>query len=120
MFLYGAFNFRMVSKMRIYRKDKEYPEEYKEVLEELSTVIDPISTMNILDAGLLAGLNVEEDKLELWLAVESNAYYNMIGGAAIAHSKIIGDIMERFTLVRFSKVYRYDMRNNMLAKFEKK
>jgi len=66
----------MVSKMRIYRKDKEYPEEYKEVLEELSTVIDPISTMNILDAGLLAGFNVEEDKLELWLAVESNAYYN--------------------------------------------
>lgn len=33
MFLYGAFNFRMVSKMRIYRKDKEYPEEYKEVLD---------------------------------------------------------------------------------------
>ena len=44
----------------------------------------------------------------------------MIGGAAIAHSKIIGDIMERFALVKFSKVYIYDMKNNLLAKFEKK
>lgn len=106
--------------MKVYRNDREYPQEYKEVLEELSTVIDPISTMNILDAGLLAGLDVSDNTLKIWLAVESNAYYNMIGGAAIAHSKIIGDIMERFALVKFSRVYIYDMKNNLLAKFEKK
>ncbi|HIH73565.1 MAG: hypothetical protein PWP49_1253 [Thermococcaceae archaeon] len=106
--------------MKVYRNDREYPPEYREVLEELSTVIDPISTMNILDAGLLAGLEVGDDTLKLWLAVESNSYYNMIGGAAIAHSKIIGDIMERFALVKFSRVYIYDMKNNLLAKFEKK
>ncbi|MBC7094435.1 iron-sulfur cluster assembly protein [Thermococcus sp.] len=106
--------------MKIYSKDREYPEEYKAVLNELSTVIDPISTMNILDAGLLAGLDIDGDTLKLWLAMESNAYYNMIGGAAITHSKIIGDIMERFALVKFSRVYIYDMGNNLLAKFEKK
>ncbi|NJE25227.1 hypothetical protein E3E22_00990 [Thermococcus sp. MV5] len=106
--------------MKIYRKDREYPKEYQEVLKELATVIDPISTMNLLDVGLIAGLNVNEETLEIWLAVESNTYYNMIGGAAIAHSKIIGDIMERFALVKFSRVYIYDMGNNLLAKFEKK
>ncbi|KPU62685.1 hypothetical protein EP1X_07455 [Thermococcus sp. EP1] len=106
--------------MKVYRKDREYPKEYQEVLKELGTVIDPISTMNLLDAGLIAGLNVNEETLEIWLAVESNTYYNMIGGAAIAHSKIIGDIMERFALVKFSRVYIYDMGNNLLAKFEKK
>lgn len=106
--------------MKVYVKDKKYPPEYQEVLKELENIIDPISGDNILDANLLAGLEVNDDTLKLWLAFESNTCDAIIGGVAVSNSRIIGNIMERFALVKFPRVYIYDLHNNVLAKFEMK
>ncbi|AIF69090.1 hypothetical protein PAP_03350 [Palaeococcus pacificus DY20341] len=106
--------------MRIYAKDREYPKEYQEVLRELEKIIDPVTGGDILDSGVIAGLEVKEDTLKIWLNFESYAEYNITGNSAIAYSRIIGNIMERFALVKFANVYVYDLRNNIVGKFEKK
>jgi len=107
-------------KMKVYSRDREYPEEYREVLKELGEIIDPVTGGDILDSGVVAGLEVKEDTLKIWLNFESYAEYNIIGNSAIAYSRIIGNIMERFALVKFANVYVYDLRNNVIGKFEKK
>jgi hypothetical protein len=104
--------------VKVYTPDREWPPEYKEVLEELRKIIDPVTGGNILDSGVIAGLEVGEDTLKIWLRFESHAEYNIIGETAIAYSKIIGDIMERFALVKFNNVYIYDLGNNIVGLFE--
>lgn len=63
-------------------------------------------------------MEVTEDTLKVWLNFESHAEYNITGESAIAYSKIIGDIMERFALVKFENVYVYDLKNNPVGVFE--
>ncbi|AFK22697.1 iron-sulfur cluster assembly protein [Pyrococcus sp. ST04] len=106
--------------MKVYHPDRDWPPEYKEVLEELKRIIDPITGDNILDSGVVAALEVSGDTLKIWLKFESQAEYNILGGAAMAYSRIVGDIMERFALIKFDKVYVYDLRNNIIGKFENK
>lgn len=104
--------------MKVYMPNREWPEPYRAVLEELRKITDPITGGDILDSGVVAGLEIKEDKLEIWLRFESHAEYNIIGESPIAYSKIIGDIMERFALVKFQNVYVYDLGNNVVGKFE--
>ena len=104
--------------MKVYMPDREWPEPYKSVIEELKKITDPISGGDILDSGVVAGLEVRGNTLKIWLRFESHAEYNIIGESAIAYSKIIGDIMERFALVKFDNVYVYDLGNNVVGKFE--
>ncbi|ASJ00674.1 iron-sulfur cluster assembly protein [Thermococcus gorgonarius] len=106
--------------MKVYMPDREWPEPYKAVIEELKKITDPITGGDILDSGVVAGLEVSEDTLKIWLKFESHAEYNITGESAIAYSKIIGDIMERFALVKFDNVYVYDLANNIVGKFENK
>ncbi len=106
--------------MRIYSPDREYPPEYREVLEELKKITDPVTGGDILDSGVVAGLEVNGDTLKIWLRFESHAEHNIIGESPIAYSKIIGDIMERFALVKFDNVYVYDLANHVVGKFENK
>lgn len=106
--------------MKVYSRDREYPEEYQAVLRELEKIIDPVTGGDILDSGVVAGLEVKEDTLKVWLNFESYAEYNILGNSAIAYSRIIGNIMERFALVKFPNVYVYDLKNNLVGKFEKK
>ncbi len=106
--------------MKIYMKDRKWPPEYQAVLNELSKIVDPVTGGDILDSGVIAGLEVTEDTLKVWLNFESHAEYNITGASAIAYSRIIGNIMERFALIKFSNVYVYDLRNNIVGKFEKK
>ena len=106
--------------MKVYSRDREYPEEYRAVLRELEKIIDPVTGGDILDSGVVAGLEVKGDTLKVWLNFESYAEYNILGNSAIAYSRIIGNIMERFALVKFDNVYVYDLRNNVVGKFEKK
>ncbi len=106
--------------MKVYSPDREWPEHYKAVIEELKTITDPATGGDILDSGVVAGLEVSEDTLKIWLRFESHAEYNIIGESPIAYSKIIGDIMERFALVKFQNVYVYDLSNNIVGKFENK
>ena len=106
--------------MKVYVPGREWPEHYKPVLEELSKVRDPITGGDILDSGVIAGLEVSDNTLRIWLNFESHAEYNITGESAIAYSKIIGDIMERFALVKFDNVYIYDLKNNPVGIFENK
>jgi len=106
--------------MKIYSPDREWPEPYRAVLEELSKVTDPVTGGDILDSGVVAGLEVSGDTLKIWLNFESHAEYNMTGASAIAYSKIIGDVMERFALVKFQNIYIYDLKNNPVGVFENK
>ena len=106
--------------MKVYTPDRDWPEHYRAVLEELSKITDPVTGGDILDSGVVAGLEVKDDTLKVWLRFESYAEYNIIGNSAIAYSRIIGNIMERFALVKFANVYVYDLKNNVVGKFEKK
>lgn len=106
--------------MKVYSPDREWPEHYKAVIEELRKITDPVTGGDILDSGVVAGLEVTEDTLKIWLRFESYAEYNIIGESPIAYSKIIGDIMERFALVKFQNVYVYDLKNNPVGVFENK
>ncbi len=106
--------------MKVYTPDREWPPEYREVLEELGKITDPVTGGDVLDSGVIAGLEVGERVLKVWLKFESNAEHNIIGESAIAYSKIIGDIMERFALVRFDNVYVYDLGNHLVGVFENK
>lgn len=106
--------------MKVYSPDREWPEHYKAVIEELRKITDPVTGGDILDSGVVAGLEVTEDTLKIWLRFESHAEYNIIGESPIAYSKIIGDIMERFALVKFQNVYVYDLKNNPVGVFENK
>lgn len=106
--------------MKVYMPDREWPEHYKPVLEELAKITDPVTGGDILDSGVVAGLEVNGDTLKIWLRFESHAEYNITGESAIAYSKIIGDIMERFALVKFQNVYVYDLGNNIVGLFENK
>ena len=106
--------------MKVYMPDREWPEHYKPVLKELAKITDPITGGDILDSGVIAGLEVDGDTLKVWLNFESHAEYNITGESAIAYSKIIGDIMERFALVKFQNVYVYDLKNNTVGIFENK
>lgn len=106
--------------MKVYSPDREWPEHYKAVIEELRKITDPVTEGDILDSGVVAGLEVTEDTLKIWLRFESHAEYNIIGESPIAYSKIIGDIMERFALVKFQNVYVYDLKNNPVGVFENK
>lgn len=119
-FLISGSTIILVKKMRIYSPDREYPPEYREVLEELKKITDPVTGGDILDSGVVAGLEVTQDTLKIWLRFESHAEYNIIGESPIAYSKIIGDIMERFALVKFDNVYVYDLANHVVGKFENK
>lgn len=104
--------------MKFYMPGREWPEHYRAVLEELAKITDPVTGGDILDSGVVAGLEVTEDTLKIWLNFESHAEYNIIGESAIAYSKIIGDIIERFALVKFENVYVYDLKNNPVGVFE--
>ncbi|MDK2870085.1 MAG: hypothetical protein PWP39_1320 [Pyrococcus sp.] len=106
--------------MKIYYPGREWPEEYKRVLEKMKEIIDPVTGDNILDSGVVAGLEVKDKTLKVWLRFESQVEYNILGGAAMAYSKIVGDIIEKFALVMFDNVYVYDLRNNTIGVFEKK
>ncbi|AIU70451.1 hypothetical protein TEU_08980 [Thermococcus eurythermalis] len=106
--------------MKVYSPDREWSEHYKAVIEELRKITDPVTGGDILDSGVVAGLEVTEDTLKIWLRFESHAEYNIIGESPIAYSKIIGDIMERFALVKFQNVYVYDLKNNPVGVFENK
>ena len=106
--------------MKVYMPGREWPEHYKPVLEELAKITDPVTGGDILDSGVIAGLEVTGDTLKIWLNFESHAEYNITGESAIAYSRIIGDIMERFALVRFNNVYVYDLKNNIVGIFENK
>ncbi|MDV3103906.1 iron-sulfur cluster assembly protein [Thermococcus waiotapuensis] len=106
--------------MKIYSPDREWPDEYMEVIEQLKTITDPVTGGDVLDSGVIAGLEVNGETLKVWLRFESHAEYNLIGESAIAYSKIIGDIMERFALVKFQNVYVYDLGNNIVGVFENK
>ncbi|WP_029551058.1 iron-sulfur cluster assembly protein [Thermococcus zilligii] len=106
--------------MKIYSPDREWPPEYREVIEQLKTITDPVTGGDVLDSGVIAGLEVNGETLRIWLRFESHAEYNLIGESAIAYSKIIGDIMERFALVKFQNVYVYDLGNNIVGVFENK
>ncbi len=98
--------------------DREWPEHYRAVLDELAKVTDPITGGDILDSGVVAGLEVSDETLKIWLNFESHAEYNITGASAIAYSKIIGDIMEHFALIRFQNVYIYDLKNNPVGVFK--
>ncbi|WP_297068743.1 iron-sulfur cluster assembly protein [Thermococcus sp.] len=104
--------------MKVYMPDREWPEHYRAVLDELAKVTDPITGGDILDSGVVAGLEVSDETLKIWLNFESHAEYNITGASAIAYSKIIGDIMEHFALIRFQNVYIYDLKNNPVGIFE--
>ena len=104
--------------MKVYARNRGYPPEYREVLKELKEIIDPITGGDILDSGVVAGLEVTKDTLKIWLRFESHAEYNIIGEFPVAYSKIIGDIMERFALVKFDNVYVYDLANNIVGRFK--
>lgn len=106
--------------MKVYMKDRDWPPEYRAVLDELAEITDPVTGGDILDSGVVAGLEVTDDTLRIWLNFESYAEYNLTGASAIAYSRIIGNIMERFALVKFANVYVYDLRNNIVGKFGKK
>lgn len=106
--------------MKVYMPNREWPEHYKAVIEELKKITDPVTGGDILDSGVVAGLEVADDTLKVWLNFESHAEYNITGESAIAHSKIIGDIIERFALVKFQNVYVYDLKNNPVGVFENK
>ncbi|WP_297072730.1 iron-sulfur cluster assembly protein [Thermococcus sp.] len=106
--------------MKVYIPGREWPEPYKAVIEELKKITDPVTGGDILDSGVIAGLEVSDDTLKVWLKFESHTEYNMTGESAVAYSKIIGDIMERFALVKFDNVYVYDLANNVVGKFENK
>ncbi|WP_297509791.1 iron-sulfur cluster assembly protein [Thermococcus sp.] len=106
--------------MKIYTPDREWPPEYRAVIEELRKITDPVTGGDILDSGVVAGLEVSDETLKVWLRFESHAEYNIIGESAIAYSKIIGDIMERFALVKFNNVYIYDLGNHIVGIFENK
>ncbi len=106
--------------MKVYMPGREWPEHYREVLNELAEITDPVTGGDILDSGVVAGLEVSDDTLKVWLNFESHAEYNITGASAIAYSKIIGDIIERFALVRFQNVYVYDLKNNPVGVFENK
>jgi len=104
--------------MKVYTPDRDWPEHYRAVLEELSKITDPVTGGDILDSGVVAGLEVKEDTLKVWLRFESHAEYNITGSSAMAYSKIIGDIIERFALVKFQNVYVYDLSSNSVGVFE--
>jgi len=104
--------------MKVYMPGREWPEHYRAVLEELAKITDPVTGGDIVDSGVVAGLEVSGDTLKVWLNFESHAEYNITGASAIAYSKIIGDIIERFALVRFQNVYVYDLKNNPVGVFE--
>ena len=106
--------------MKVYMPDREWPEHYRPVLDELAKVTDPVTGGDVLDSGVIVGLEVSGDTLKIWLNFESHAEYNITGESAIAYSKIIGDIMERFALVKFDNVYIYDLKNNPVGIFENK
>ncbi|MFA4701099.1 hypothetical protein [Pyrococcus kukulkanii] len=106
--------------MKVYYPKRDWPEEYRKVLEDMKDIVDPITGESILDSGVLAGLEVAEDTLKVWLKFESQAEYNILGGAAMAYSRIVGSIMEKFALVKFDNVYVYDLRGNIIGKFEAK
>jgi metal-sulfur cluster biosynthetic enzyme len=53
--------------MKVYMPDREWPKHYRPVLEELSKITDPITGGDILDSGVIAGLEVTEDTLKVWL-----------------------------------------------------
>ena len=106
--------------MKVYSPDREWPEPYRAVIEELKKITDPVTGGDILDSGVVAGLEVTDDTLKIWLRFESHAEYNIIGESPIAYSKIIGDIMERFALVKFDNVYVYDLGNRIVGVFENK
>ncbi len=98
--------------------DRDWPEHYRAVLEELAKVPDPITGGDVLDSGVIAGLEVSDETLKVWLNFESHAEYNITGESALAYSRIIGDIMEHFALVKFQNVYVYDLKNNPVGIFE--
>ncbi|CAB50315.1 iron-sulfur cluster assembly protein [Pyrococcus abyssi] len=104
--------------MKVYYPGRKWPREYEEVLNELKNVIDPVTGESILDSGILAGLEVSGRTLKVWLKFESLAEYNILGGAAMAYSKIAGDIIERLALTKFDNVYVYDLRGNPVGVFE--
>ncbi|AEH24662.1 iron-sulfur cluster assembly protein [Pyrococcus yayanosii] len=106
--------------MKVYMPEREWPPEYRAVLEELVKITDPVTGGNILDSGVVAGLEVGGNTIKVWLRFESHAEYNIIGENAIAYSKIIGDIIERFALLKFDNVYVYDLKNNLVGVFENK
>ncbi|NJE61144.1 iron-sulfur cluster assembly protein [Thermococcus sp. 21S7] len=106
--------------MKVYMPDREWPEHYRAVLDELAKITDPVTGGDILDSGVVAGLEVNGDTLKVWLNFESHAEYNITGASAIAYSKIIGDIIERFALAKFQNVYVYDLKNNPVGVFENK
>ena len=104
--------------MKVYSPDREWPEPYRKVLKELEEVVDPVTGGSVLESGVIAGLEVTEDTLRIWLNFESHAEYNLTGASAMAYSRIIGDIMERFALVRFDRVYVYDLSGNPVGVFD--
>jgi len=104
--------------MKVYSPDREWPEPYRAVLEELKKVADPVTGDSILDSGVVAGLEVSGDTLKIWLRFESHTEYSIIGEGPMAYSKIIGDIMERFALLKFNNVYVYDLSNRIVGRFE--
>ncbi len=106
--------------MKVYRADREWPEEYKPVLEELRKITDPVTGGDILDSGVVAGIEVNDDTLRIWLNFESHAEYNLTGASAIAYSRIIGDIMEHFALKLFNRVYVYDLSGKPVGIFDPK
>ncbi|NJE04741.1 DUF59 domain-containing protein [Thermococcus sp. M36] len=106
--------------MKVYMPNREWPRHYRAVLDELAKITDPVTGGDILDSGVVAGLEVNGDTLKIWLNFESHAEYNITGASAIAYSKIIGDIIERFALVKFQNVYVYDLKNNPVGVFENK
>ncbi|WP_457742522.1 iron-sulfur cluster assembly protein [Thermococcus sp.] len=106
--------------MKVYMPNREWPPRYQEVLSELEKVTDPVTGGDVLSSGVIAGLEVAEDTLKIWLNFESHAEYNLTGASAIAYSKIIGDIIERFALTKFDNVYIYDLKNIPVGVFENK
>ncbi|AEC52165.1 hypothetical protein PNA2_1250 [Pyrococcus sp. NA2] len=106
--------------MKVYHPNRKWPREYQEVLEAMRDIKDPVTGESILESGILAGLEVSKDTLKVWLKFESHAEYNILGGAAMAYSKIVGDIMERFAMVKFDNVYIYDLSGNPIGVFRKK
>jgi metal-sulfur cluster biosynthetic enzyme len=54
--------------MKVYIPDREWPEPYRAVIEELKKIIDPVTGGDILDSGVVAGLEVGDDTLKIWIS----------------------------------------------------
>ena len=113
----GLFEILKTKKKPMKGPKKDLPPEVLRVIEILKRVQDPETGLSIVDEGLLYGLTVKEDEVEVFLLMaRSTPHCHFCQMLAVnVQNKILRDIMDVLKAEGFNKIKVYNELGLLLA-----